>query len=159
MTTRILLLSKSSVGLEIIILEKILWEGEFTLRSDPWAGLIASCGSFYPMVWFLFSFLPLYFWSLDKEVLLEMNKALRTRDASSDRMFWPLTSSWSPVGNTRLLLRKQTSGRWIIILNIGNEFNLKDKSLPEADTTSQPPCVVFFLMAGRLDLTFIMKSY
>jgi len=35
MTTRILLLSKSSVGLEIIILEKILWEGEFTLRSDP----------------------------------------------------------------------------------------------------------------------------
>ena len=73
-----------------------------------------------------------------------MNKALRTRYASSDRMFWPLTSSWSPVGNTRLLLRKQTSGRWIIILNIGNEFNLKDKSLPEADTTSQPPCVVFF---------------
>ena len=34
-------------------LEKILWEGEFTLRSDPWAGLIASCGSFYPMVCFL----------------------------------------------------------------------------------------------------------
>jgi hypothetical protein len=33
-----------------IIQEKILWEGEFTLRSDPWAGLIASCGSFYPMV-------------------------------------------------------------------------------------------------------------
>ena len=31
------------------------WEGEFTLRSDPWAGLIASCGSFYPMVWSLFS--------------------------------------------------------------------------------------------------------
>ena len=31
-------------------LEKIPWEGEFTLRSDPWAGLIASCGSFYLMV-------------------------------------------------------------------------------------------------------------
>ena len=31
-------------------MEKIPWEGEFTLRSDPWAGLIASCGSFYPMV-------------------------------------------------------------------------------------------------------------
>ena len=30
--------------------EKIPWEGEFTIRSDPWAGLIASCGSFYPMV-------------------------------------------------------------------------------------------------------------
>ena len=28
------------------LLEKISWEGEFTLRSDPWAGLIASCGSF-----------------------------------------------------------------------------------------------------------------
>ena len=26
--------------------KKIPWEGEFTLRSDPWAGLIASCGSF-----------------------------------------------------------------------------------------------------------------
>ena len=30
--------------------EKIPWEGEFTLRSDSWAGLIASCGSFYLMV-------------------------------------------------------------------------------------------------------------
>ena len=30
--------------------ERIPWEGEFTIRSDPWAGLIASCGSFYPMV-------------------------------------------------------------------------------------------------------------
>jgi hypothetical protein len=30
--------------------EKMKWEGEFTLRSDPWAGLIASSGSFYPMV-------------------------------------------------------------------------------------------------------------
>ena len=29
--------------------EKIPWEGEFTFRSDPWAGLIASWGSFYPM--------------------------------------------------------------------------------------------------------------
>ena len=28
------------------LLEKISWEGEFTLGSDPWAGLIASCGSF-----------------------------------------------------------------------------------------------------------------
>ena len=28
--------------------EKMKWEGEFTLRSDPWAGLIASCGSFLP---------------------------------------------------------------------------------------------------------------
>ena len=51
-------------------LENIPWEGEFTQRSDPWAGLIASCGSFYPMinslstlifslssyVWILFSF-------------------------------------------------------------------------------------------------------
>ena len=27
-------------------LEKISWEREFTLRSDPWAGLIASSGSF-----------------------------------------------------------------------------------------------------------------
>ena len=26
--------------------EKIPWEGEFILRSVPWAGLIASCGSF-----------------------------------------------------------------------------------------------------------------
>ena len=31
-------------------LEKIPCYGEFTQRSDPWAGLIASCGSFYPMV-------------------------------------------------------------------------------------------------------------
>ena len=31
-------------------MEKMKWEGEFTLRSDPWAGLIASCGSFFPMV-------------------------------------------------------------------------------------------------------------
>ena len=30
--------------------EKIPCEEEFTLRSDPWAGLIASCGSFIPMV-------------------------------------------------------------------------------------------------------------
>ena len=30
--------------------EKIPVVGEFTIRSDPWAGLIASCGSFYPMV-------------------------------------------------------------------------------------------------------------
>ena len=30
--------------------EKIPWKREFTVRSDPWAGLIASCGSFYPMV-------------------------------------------------------------------------------------------------------------
>ena len=30
--------------------EKIPCYGEFTQRSDPWAGLIASCGSFYPMV-------------------------------------------------------------------------------------------------------------
>ena len=29
--------------------EKIPWEGEFTFRSDSWAGLIASWGSFYPM--------------------------------------------------------------------------------------------------------------
>ena len=29
-----------------LTLEKIAWEGEFTLRSDPWAGLIASSGSF-----------------------------------------------------------------------------------------------------------------
>ena len=29
--------------------EKIRWEGEFTFRSDSWAGLIASWGSFYPM--------------------------------------------------------------------------------------------------------------
>jgi len=28
------------------LLEKIPWEGEFILRSVPWAGLIASCGSF-----------------------------------------------------------------------------------------------------------------
>ena len=31
-------------------LEKIPDEGEFSLRIDLWAGLIASCGSFYPMV-------------------------------------------------------------------------------------------------------------
>ena len=30
--------------------EKIPCYGEFTQRSDPWAGLIASRGSFYPMV-------------------------------------------------------------------------------------------------------------
>ena len=30
--------------------EKIPWEGEFSLRSDLWAGLIASRGSFSPMV-------------------------------------------------------------------------------------------------------------
>ena len=30
--------------------EKIPREGEFTLRTDPWAGLIASTGSFYLMV-------------------------------------------------------------------------------------------------------------
>ena len=30
--------------------EKMPWEGEFTLRSDPWAGLLASSGSFFPMV-------------------------------------------------------------------------------------------------------------
>ena len=30
--------------------EKIPWEGEFTRRRDPWAGLIASCGSFYIFV-------------------------------------------------------------------------------------------------------------
>ena len=30
--------------------EKIPCYGEFTQRSNPWAGLIASCGSFYPMV-------------------------------------------------------------------------------------------------------------
>ena len=35
---------------EMTRLEKIPWEGEFTLRSDSWAGLIASCGSFYLMV-------------------------------------------------------------------------------------------------------------
>jgi len=29
--------------------EKIPWKGEFTLRSDPWVGLIASCGSFWSM--------------------------------------------------------------------------------------------------------------
>ena len=34
----------------IYYLEKIPCYGEFTQRSDPWAGLIASCGSFYPMV-------------------------------------------------------------------------------------------------------------
>ena len=33
-----------------LIWEKIPDEGEFSLRIDPWAGLIASCGSFYPMV-------------------------------------------------------------------------------------------------------------
>ena len=31
--------------------EKIPREGEFTLRTDPWAGLIASIGSFYLMVY------------------------------------------------------------------------------------------------------------
>ena len=31
--------------------EKIPREGEFTLRTDPWAGLIASTGSFYLMVY------------------------------------------------------------------------------------------------------------
>jgi hypothetical protein len=36
--------------ISLMLKEKIPWEGEFTLRSDPWAGLIASCGSFYPMV-------------------------------------------------------------------------------------------------------------
>lgn len=35
-------------------LEKDSWEGEFTLRRDSWAGLIASCGSFYFMVSFQF---------------------------------------------------------------------------------------------------------
>lgn len=34
----------------IHLLEKDSWEGEFTLRRDSWAGLIASCGSFYFMV-------------------------------------------------------------------------------------------------------------
>ena len=29
--------------------EKIPWEGEFTLRSDPWAGLRASWGSLFLM--------------------------------------------------------------------------------------------------------------
>ena len=33
-----------------LALERIPWEGEFIIRSDPWAGLIASCGSFYPMI-------------------------------------------------------------------------------------------------------------
>ena len=33
-----------------ILVERIPWEGEFIIRSDPWAGLIASCGSFYPMI-------------------------------------------------------------------------------------------------------------
>ena len=32
------------------MLEKIPCYGEFIQRSDPWAGLIASRGSFYPMV-------------------------------------------------------------------------------------------------------------
>ena len=33
--------------------EKIPSEGEFTLRTNPWAGLIASTGSFYLMVFLL----------------------------------------------------------------------------------------------------------
>ena len=36
----------AAIYLAAIILEKIPWEGEFTVRSDPWAGLIASSGSF-----------------------------------------------------------------------------------------------------------------
>ena len=35
---------------EKYMLEKIPCYGEFIQRSDPWAGLIASRGSFYPMV-------------------------------------------------------------------------------------------------------------
>lgn len=38
-----------------IMKEKIPREGEFTLRTDPWAGLIASTGSFYLMVFILLS--------------------------------------------------------------------------------------------------------
>ena len=30
--------------------ERIPWKGEFTIRNDPWTGLIASCGSFYSMI-------------------------------------------------------------------------------------------------------------
>ena len=41
----------SCPSLHSFILEKIPWEGELTLRSDPWAGLIASTGSFYLMVY------------------------------------------------------------------------------------------------------------
>ena len=39
------------------IKEKIPCEGESVLWSDPWAGLIASCGSFYPMVLTFISFM------------------------------------------------------------------------------------------------------
>ena len=40
---------KKELSPAIAALEKIPWEGEFTFRSDPWAGLIASWGSLYPM--------------------------------------------------------------------------------------------------------------
>ena len=39
----------SQTDVRFIQREKISWEGEFTFRSDSWAGLIASWGSFYPM--------------------------------------------------------------------------------------------------------------
>ena len=42
-------------------LENIPWEGEFTQRSDPCAGLIASCGSFFPMIKSFFFFINLFF--------------------------------------------------------------------------------------------------
>jgi hypothetical protein len=85
-------------------LEKILWEGEFTLRSDPWAGLIASCGSFYPMVRFFFRealmltdlwlpFISLFFlgsWSI-----------IECRDSLSYKSCYRLTSRSSEDSNNR----------------------------------------------------------
>ena len=40
------LVSRIACELSMKFPEKIPWEGEFTLRSDSWAGLIASWGSF-----------------------------------------------------------------------------------------------------------------
>ena len=56
--------------------ERIPWKGEFTIRNDPWTGLIASCGSFYSMI--------RLFWTAET-IFLNENKTLFRQ---------PVTLSW-----------------------------------------------------------------
>ena len=75
-------------------------------RSDPWAGLIASCGSFYPMVltfisFMIFFFMDIYFYSLWFLSLISadysLNIFLNSRFLRFNRLWftWRLSYHWS----------------------------------------------------------------
>ena len=90
-------------------------EGEFSLRRDPWAGLIASSGSFYPMV--------CRSWTLLSRVSPTMELPSTEKTGTGEESFGRLLGWWCTKGKGKVnrylsIQRKRQRDRQLALYGI-----------------------------------------